>query len=237
MRLTGKTKATTEKNQWVLPALLITLLLASGAGLWYSGLLQHIEDRQRLIASLRDSGLKGPLFCIVVQFVQVVIFFIPGEITQFAAGYVFGTWAGLAYSVVGIMLGSGFNFYFARVVGRPALERIIKPTTIEKVDRLLNNAKGKSAMFLLFLLPGMPKDALCYGAGLSKLSILELMVVSGLGRIPALLFSIHLGAQTAHGDFLSMTMMGSLVVVAIVAYYLYERYQSGRERAGSKPPR
>jgi uncharacterized membrane protein YdjX (TVP38/TMEM64 family) len=216
---------------WLLPAALIALLLAGGGWLWHSGILHHLADRQRLIASLRQSGPGGPLLCITAQFIQVVIFFVPGEITQFAAGYVFGTWRGLAFSVVGIMLGSAFDFYFARIVGRPALKQIIRQTTMERVDNLLNNARGKSAIFLLFLLPGAPKDAMCYGAGLSNMSPLEFIVISSLGRIPALLFSIHLGSQVSHGDFLSMALMIFLVVIAVAAYYLYERNESRRRHS------
>ena len=216
---------------WLLPAVLVGLLLAGGGWLWHSGILHHLADRQRLIASLREGGPGGPLLCIAAQFIQVVIFFVPGEITQFAAGYVFGTWRGLAFSVTGILLGSDFDFYFARIVGRPALQQILRPTTIERVDNLLNNAKGKSAIFLLFLLPGAPKDAMCYGAGLSNLSALEFIVISSLGRIPALLFSIHLGSQVSHGDFLSMALMIFLVVIAVAAYYLYERYVSRRRHS------
>jgi uncharacterized membrane protein YdjX (TVP38/TMEM64 family) len=216
---------------WLLPAAFVALLLAGGGWLWHSGILHHLADRQRLIASLREGGPRGPLLCIAAQFIQVVIFFVPGEITQFAAGYVFGTWRGLAFSVVGIMLGSTIDFYFARIVGRPALKQILRQTTMERVDRLLNNAKGKSAVFLLFLLPGAPKDAMCYGAGLSNMNPLEFIVISSLGRIPALLFSVHLGSQVSHGDFLSMALMIFLVVIAIAGYYLYERYVSRRRQS------
>lgn len=219
---------------WLLPAALVALLLAGGGWLWRSGILHHLVDRQRLIASLREGGPGGPLLCIAAQFIQVVIFFVPGEITQFAAGYVFGTWRGLVFSIVGIMLGSAFNFYFARIVGRPALKRIIRQTTMERVDNLLNNARGKSAIFLLFLLPGAPKDAMCYGAGLSNMGTLEFIVISSLGRIPALLFSIHIGSQVSHGDFLSVALMIFIVVIAVAAYYLYERYKSRRRHSSGE---
>jgi uncharacterized membrane protein YdjX (TVP38/TMEM64 family) len=129
----------------------------------------------------------------------VVIFAIPGEITQLAAGYVFGVWHGFLYSIVGIMAGSAFNFYFARVVGRPTLKRFMSHSTLEKVDKALNSAKGKSTLFLLFLLPGAPKDALCYGAGFTAIGLLEFVVITGLARTPALLASILFGAHASHG--------------------------------------
>ena len=216
----------------LLAGILLLLMVAGGGALWKTGLLQRLSDQDRVVELLRSAGVKGPLLCIGVQFIQVVIFVIPGEITQFAAGYVFGGWLGFAYSATGIMLGSGFNFLFARLVGRPTLERFIHRQTLDKVDAALNNTKGKSALFLLFLLPGMPKDAMSYGAGLSNLNMAEFVVVTGLARSPALLASILLGSQAYRQDYRSMVITGVVVLVAIVGYYLYERRRNA-SRAGS----
>ncbi len=214
---------------------LIALILVAIAALvsyelWRTGVLARITNKDQLIESLRASGVKGPLLCVAVQFVQVVIFVIPGEITQFAAGYVFGAWLGFLYSIVGIMLGSAFNFFFARVFGRPALEKFIPGPTLEKIDRALNNAKGKSAMFLLFLLPGLPKDALSYGAGLSSMGLGEFVVISGLARSPAMLVSTLLGAQAYQQQYRRMIIVALVAALAIGAYFLYER-RRGRAQA------
>jgi len=207
---------------------LLALILTLGAvsicySLWRSGILVQLTNRQQVIETRRAGGLTGPLLCIAIQFVQVVIFFIPGEITQFAAGYVFGAWLGYLYSVIGIMLGSAFNFYFARVFGRPALEKFIRPATLDKIDAALNNAKGKSALFLLFLLPGLPKDAMSYAAGLSSMGLVEFVVISGLGRTPAMVLSILLGSQAYQKDYRRMIITAVASGLAVGAYFLYER--------------
>lgn len=216
----------------LLPAIALIGLIA----LWQSGVLRDLYDKDRLIVALRDGGVKGPLLCIAAQFIQVVIFIIPGEITQVAAGYVFGTWRGLLYSVTGILLGSGFNFYLARIVGRPTLEAFISPSTFKKVDRTLAKPKAKSAMFLLFLLPGAPKDALCYAAGLSQMGIVEFLVISGSGRLPALFASILIGSRAYQRDYLSLILIVILLVLAVTGYYLYERARNRRAPVGSGQP-
>jgi len=111
--------------------LLLVLVLAGDLCLWRAGFLEELSNRDRLVVALREDGVKGPLLCIAAQVVQVVIFAVPGEITQLAAGYVFGVWRGFLYSVVGIMVGSAFNFYFARILGRPTLEHssVVRPWT------------------------------------------------------------------------------------------------------------
>jgi uncharacterized membrane protein YdjX (TVP38/TMEM64 family) len=211
--------------------LLVLLVLAGTVWMVKSGMLGVLSHKDRLIALLREDGWRGPLVCMGAQFAQVVIFIIPGEITQLAAGYVFGLWRGFLYSVLGILAGSAFNFYFARIVGRPALSRLVGPATLEKVDRVLENAKGKSAMFLLFLLPGAPKDALSYGAGLTEITLTEFLVVSTLGRAPALLASILIGSHASRQNYAAMIATGIAVILAGAGYYWYERRRGRNSRS------
>jgi uncharacterized membrane protein YdjX (TVP38/TMEM64 family) len=217
-------------SRWLRVVQIVLVVLLAAGSVWVvrSGMLGVLSHKEQLIALLREDGWRGPLVCVGVQFLQVVIFVIPGEITQLAAGYVFGWWRGFLYSVVGILAGSAFNFYFARVVGRPVIGRLLGRPMLERIDRLLENTRGKSAMFLLFLLPGTPKDALSYGAGMTEMSLVEFLVLSGTGRAPALLASILLGAHAAHRNYGAMLLTGAAVVLATAACYRYERRRSRR---------
>lgn len=218
-----------------MPASLVALLLVGGAWLWRAGLLARLTDRDGLIAWLRASGSSGALLCIAVQFVQVVIAVIPGEITQFAAGYVFGAGRGFLYSAVGLTLGSAFNFYFARVVGRPTLERLLAPDRLAKLDRAVGSVGSRSALFLLFLLPGLPKDFLCYAAGLSGIAFPQFVLIAGLGRFPALLASVLVGAGLSRGDYRSVIATVLVLLLAIGGFYWYARSARTRGRPGATP--
>ena len=220
-------------RKWLLPVGLIVLLVVGVAVLWHTGVLHRISNKDHLIALLREGGPTGALWCIAVQFLQVVIAAIPGEITSFAAGYVFGAWRGFLYSAIGVTLGSAFNFWFARVVGRPTLERLIGRDTLAKIDRSLGSARNKSAMFLLFLLPGLPKDLLSYAAGFSGMTIIEFLVLSGLARSPALLASVMIGAGVSRGAYRSVIAISLLVLLAIGGYYWYHRRSRASGSAAS----
>lgn len=195
---------------------------------WRSGLIGRLSDYDELVQTMRGGGARGPLICIAVQFLQVVIFVIPGEITQLAAGYVFGSWLGFLYSLIGIMLGSAFNYSFARIVGRPVMEKIIGPERLSRLDHLLTSSKGKSAMFMLFLAPGLPKDAMSYGAGLTSIGFGEFVVISGLGRSPALIASTFIGGSLYEGDYGSIAAVVAIVLAAGAAFYLFEKKRRRR---------
>ncbi len=174
---------------------------------------------------MRHGGVHGPLICVGVQFVQVVIFAIPGEITQFAAGYVFGAALGFLYSITGILAGSAFNFAFAKAVGRPVVERILGLEKLDRFDRELRSRRGSTAVFVLFLLPGAPKDAMAYAAGLSALGIGRFLLLSVPARMPALLGSTIIGSQVHSRDYVTAIwlVVGTGLAVAATAYYRWKR--------------
>lgn len=161
--------------------------------------------------------------CVAIQFAQVVIFMIPGEITQFAAGYVFGAWKGFLLSLAGIMLGSATAYGFGKVAGRPALNRLLGEKTMERMDRAVLSPKAPTAMFLLFLLPGAPKDAMSYGAGVSGFPLGKFVLISSLGRIPALLASTLIGAQVYDRDYASVAVTAAAAAAMALAFWLYQR--------------
>jgi len=149
----------TMKRKWLLPVCLIALLVVGGGVLWHTGVLHRISNRDHLIALLRQGGSTGALLCIAVQFLQVVIAVIPGEVTSSPPATSSDRGGGSSIPPSAITLGSAFNFWFARVVGRPSLERLIGRDRLAKIDRALASAKSRSAMFLLFLLPGLPRTS------------------------------------------------------------------------------
>ena len=124
---------------------------------YQSGIIGQLSDYDELVKTMRSSGIRGPLICIAVQIAQVIVFPIPGEVTQIAAGYVFGAWAGFLYSWIGIMIGSALAYTISRIVGRPVIQKIIGGKRLEKIDNALDTGKGRSALFLLFLVlpPGI----------------------------------------------------------------------------------
>ena len=215
-------------NSRVRSTLLAVIAAVSlGAVLWLAwdrGWLFRLADHDQLVEWMRHEG-AGPLICIGIQFMQVVIFAIPGEITQIAAGYVFGAWWGFLYSIVGIALGSAFDFGFARAIGRPAVQRILGVDKLAEVDTLLRSRKGLTAVFVIFLLPGTPKDAMSYGAGLTALRLPVFLALSIPARLPALFLSTLFGSEAYDRDYASMVWIAIVagLLLAGATYYQWRR--------------
>ena len=192
-------------------------------GVWESGLFHRLSDHEALVETMRSSGARGYLACIAIQFLQVVVFLIPGEITQFAAGYVFGAWKGFLLSLVGIMLGSAVAYLFGKVAGRPLLQKVLGEKTLARMDAVIGSPKAPTALFLLFLLPGAPKDAMSYGAGVSGFPLGRFVLISGLARIPALVASTLMGAQVYDRDYGAVVVTAIVTAGMVLAFWIYQR--------------
>lgn len=146
-------------------------------------------------------GALSILVFIGFQVLQVIIAAIPGEFVQIAGGYIFGTVLGTLYSVIGIMIGAVIAFFSARLLGYKVIAALITQANIDKFSFLLNNKKGETVVFLLFLIPGLPKDILVYIAGLSPLKPLRFFLIYLFARLPGLVGSSLIGENIQQKNY------------------------------------
>ena len=170
---------------------------------------------QRLREWIASAGVGAPLLFIGVQALQVVIFFIPGEIPQIAGGFLFGIWRGSLLSLAGITVGATFNFLMARLLGVPFVRALFPGKNVERVRRIADSGRARLTFFLFFLIPGIPKDILCYAAGLSSLSLGTFLLYSSLGRLPGILGSAFMGEAAAGQRWL---LAGGLLLLAVILF-------------------
>lgn len=134
-----------------------------------------------MLSFLHSLGPASFLGFIVLQVLQVVAAPIPGEVTGLIGGYLYGPLVGIVLSTIGLTMGSWAAFALSKVLGRPFVEKFVKKETMDKYDYLLHH-KGIFLVFLLFLIPGTPKDFLCYILGLGHLTTKEFLAISTIGR-------------------------------------------------------
>jgi uncharacterized membrane protein YdjX (TVP38/TMEM64 family) len=186
---------------------------------------------QRLRAWIGSAGVLAPLLFMAVQALQVVVFFVPGEIPQVAGGYLFGVWKGSLLSLAGITAGATFNFVMARLLGVPFVHALFARERVDRIRRLADLPRARLSFFLVFLIPGIPKDILCYAAGLSSLGLPSFLIFSTLGRAPGILGSALLGEAAAGKRWLlAGALLALAVVLFVIGFLLRDRIQAALER-------
>ena len=164
----------TEQQKKTLSVLAIVIfVLLSAALAWFVGrpMVHFARQPEQFRAWVDGHGAWGPLAYVAMVFLQVLVAIIPGEPLEIAGGYAFGAWAGTALCLLGAVLGSVTVFALVRRWGRGLVEVFFPADKLEKLQFLLHTSPKRTALFwLIFTVPGTPKDLLCYFAGLTDLS-------------------------------------------------------------------
>ena len=183
--------------------------------------LYHIyRDPHQLKKVISSYGPYSPLAYILLQIMQVVIAPIPGGAIEFLGGYLFGVKAGFVYSMIGLILGSWLAFSLARIFEKMAVEKFVSEQTRKKFDYLVEH-EGVILSFILFLLPGFPKDALCYILGLTPMHLGIFLVISTIGRIPGTLMAILQGAKAFEHEYNTFGMLLGGSALVLLVFYIY----------------
>lgn len=177
------------------------------------------RDRDKLEHFIRSYPYDQFIF-IVVQIIQVVAAPIPGELTGIIGGYLYGPFWGTLYSTIGLTLGSWAAFMLARFFGEPIVETMVRRDVFEKFDHFMEH-KGLLVSFLLFLIPGFPKDYLCYIMGVSRIPTGTFIIISTAGRIFGTMMLSITGNVARNGQYIALVIILVLGVATFVATYYY----------------
>jgi uncharacterized membrane protein YdjX (TVP38/TMEM64 family) len=160
------------------------------------------KDPALLKSWIIDFGAYHILMFILVQIIQVIIFIIPGELVEIGAGYLFGTTMGSIYSILGIAIGSAVSFMIARFLGYEFVEKVVPKQMLNTLKDFINkDERSGTVLFLLFSIPGTPKDALAYFAGITPISYWKFILISMFARLPAIVFSAYIGANIGDKNY------------------------------------
>ena len=206
--------------------------------LWHAEIWRLFTSREALKAWMDGWGALAPLVYVAAQAFQVVIFAVPGEIVQIAGGWLFGAPVGALLAAAGTVVGATICFFAARLLGRPFVNAFVAPERIARVEKLLSSRNARTVFFLLYLIPGIPKDVLGYVAGLSPLSFVFFITVSTLGRLPGLVGSAVMGSAVAANQWVLFGIVGGAAVLLFTAGLLLRpRIQAWLDRLSDRARR
>ena len=122
---------------------------------------------ERLVDSAQHAGAAGVLMMLGVQLLQVIVAFIPGEVVQLAAGVMYGPWWGTLLLLFGCVIGSSIVYALVHRLGAPFVREMVSTKHLDAFRRFEASGKLDLVVFILFLIPAMPKDVFTYCGQLS----------------------------------------------------------------------
>ena len=202
-----------QKNKKIIGVILALFAIVITAITYlYIGIpmIKFVETPELFRNWVDSSGVLGYLAFIGMVVFQVIFAVIPGEPLEIGAGYAFGAVEGTILTIIGVLIGSLIVFFLSRRFGMSFVTLFFPKEKIENLKFLKHSKKRNIIIFLLFAIPGTPKDILSYFVGLTDIKLGFWIFVATVGRIPSIITS---------------TIGGSLIgdkkyIVAIVVFVI-----------------
>ncbi len=203
----------------ILKLILLVLIVAGIPAFLYlkygSGVFSK-DTAYSVIDYLRQNRKIAFLLIIGLQIIQVVICVLPGQPIQFAASYMFGVARGYLFSIIGAVIGTTISFYLAKLLGSEAIHLFFGEEKVKEYQRRLNSGRGLLIAFLIYLIPGVPKDLVSYAAGISEMRFRPFLLAATIGRSPAMLGSLLVGHFFGKQNYTAMIIVTVAVILLLL---------------------
>jgi uncharacterized membrane protein YdjX (TVP38/TMEM64 family) len=211
-------------------AILVSLGILSTLGYFYlwpyvKPYYAFISDKEKISDLFKAAGNWAPFVYMLLEAVQVITIFWPVPM-EIVGGFLFGLPLGMFYSMVGLTIGGVLTFLLGRWLEKTYLRRIIDPEKLRRFRKVMRR-EGALAAFIIYLVPGMPKDFVSYVLGFTSLSLKFFVVAVIIFRLPSTFLLTLQGAEAAKGHYwVSVGLIGFNYLLAVLIYryreYLYQ---------------
>lgn len=198
-----------------------SILVAVFAG---APLIAFLRDASQVRAWVDKNALVSRLSFVGIVIFQLIIAIIPGEPIEFAAGYAFGAVEGALLCLAGTFLGGMIVFLLVKRYGVKLLEAFFPVEKIRELRFLADSKRLNVLIFILFFIPGTPKDILTYAVGLTNANMFGYLILSNLARIPSVVSSTIAGSAAGKENYvLLIWVYAGIAVVSLVGAWMYRR--------------
>ncbi len=194
-----------------------------------SHLLATEEGRLALSDRILQYGIFAPMIYIGLMAMQIVIAFIPGGPMEIIAGMLFGVVRGSLYSLIGAFLGTLLVLLLVRCFGKKIVSFFVSDEKMQSFQILHHEKRLEALVFLLYLLPGIPKDILTYVVPLTRIRAGHFLMIATLARTPALVASVMVGDSFTKGNYVLCAVICLVAVCLLfVGFWMKQRVVSER---------
>jgi len=224
-----------EKTAWkniiIISVVLLVFVGATLALLPYITRLATEEGRAQFSAWIDSLGFGGWLVTLGIQILQVIFAFLPGEPVELMLGVLWGPWLGTFTCLLGIFIGTLLIFFAVRKLGMPFVKKIVGERDLTRYNFLRDPVKIDITVFILFFIPGTPKDALTYIVPLMPMRASKYLLISTFARIPSVVTSTILGDSIINGDYLVAVIVFVITALISLGGILFHRYYISRRKS------
>lgn len=200
-----------KKNKKTIILTFICILLMGGMCLlMYEPMMNFLKDPEALKKHLEGYGIFGGFILVLIMTLQVVFVFLPGEIVEVLAGFIYGPIEGMILCLIGAALGSAIIYLFVKKLGIKFVDKLIGKGKLEEVSFLRNNDKLDVLVFIIFFIPGTPKDIITYFIPLTDMKLSKFLLITSIARIPSVISS------TIGGNALGMAQYEFTIFVFVI---------------------
>lgn len=176
-------------------------------------LIKSYNNPTEFTKFINSYGTWGLPIMLFVQLAQIVVALIPGEVVEFVAGTLYGWFWGTIFCLVGVAIGQTVIFQLVRTFGKSFIDKVAGSEAVNRFKFLNDEKKLKRVIFLLFFIPGTPKDLLTYAVPLTKISLKSFLGISLVARIPSIISSTFAGSAFTDRKFFTLIMAYSVILV------------------------
>ena len=225
MKVKGKKNNFTERQKKIMAIVFfLAFLVFCGLVTWFVGrpIINFVSEPEKFRNWVDSHGILGEIAFIGMMFFQVVVAFVPGEPLEIGAGYAFGAIEGTILCVIAITLGSLLVFLLVRTFGVKFVEIFFSREKIKSL-RFLRNKKSRNIItFLVFFLPGTPKDLLTYFVGLTDIKVSHFILLTSIARLPSVITSTVGGNALGGKEYLfAVIVFSATLVLSGIGWLIY----------------
>lgn len=218
-------KMTDRQRKVISVIAFIIFLVFCGLVGWFIGkpLFQYVDEPEQFKAWVSGYGMWSWLICVFMMVLQIIIAIIPGGALEIGAGYAFGILEGSIICIIGSIIGCAIVFQFVRVFGVKLVEAFFSIEKIRSLKFLHDEKKRDVLAFIIFLIPGTPKDLLSYFMGLTDMKLSRWLLISTVARTPAIVVSVMGGDALGSQKYIMAIIVLVITLLISIAGMIFYR--------------
>ncbi|MBS5587959.1 MAG: TVP38/TMEM64 family protein [[Clostridium] spiroforme] len=174
---------------------------------------------------LMKFGNLGKVILILIMAFQVIFVFLPGEVIEVAAGFSYGTFEGLITCLLGTIIGTIIIYGLLNKYGIKFINKFYDTNKINQINFLKKEKHLEIIIFIIFFIPGTPKDLITYLAPFTRLELTTFLAITSIARIPSIITSTISGSALSNQNY-QLTIWvfiitGAISILGLLIYKIY----------------